>query len=80
MTAFGPNPDGVGTLLRVWEQSGTSSSLTVTLPAGFVSALPVTLRGEPKGTPLPVTNNQLTLDLGPYAPASFVLTSRLGKP
>ena len=31
-TAFGPNPDGEGTLLRLWELAGASGSLTVRLP------------------------------------------------
>ena len=48
VTAFGPNPDGPGTVLRVWEQGGTAGPLTVTLPAArFISATPVNLRGEP---------------------------------
>ena len=33
LTAFGDNPDGAGTCLRVWEQAGASGELTVTLPA-----------------------------------------------
>ena len=40
LTAFGDNPDGTGTLLRVWEQAGTSGDLTVTLPAGANSQPP----------------------------------------
>ena len=34
VTAFGPIPTATGTLLRVWEQSGVSGELVVTLPAG----------------------------------------------
>ena len=75
VTAFGENPDGGGTLLRVWEQSGAGGSLTVTLPAGFkaTEAQPVNLRGEKTGLPIPLRNGKLTFALGGYAPASFIL-------
>jgi hypothetical protein len=75
VTAFGANPDGPGTLLRVWEQTGTSGELAVTLPAGekFTTATPVNLRGEKTGEPVRVTNGKLTFSLHAYAPASFIL-------
>jgi alpha-mannosidase len=75
VTAFGPNPDGPGTVLRVWEQGGTAGPLTVALPAGadFASATPVSLRGEKRGAPIRLVNNTLTFDLHAYAPASFLL-------
>ena len=75
LTAFGDNPDGAGTLLRVWEQAGTSGDLTVTLPAGakFTAATPVNLRGETTGSPLAIKEGKFTFSLGAYAPASFVL-------
>jgi len=38
VTAFGPNPDGPGTILRLWEQGGTAGEVTVTLPTGAPSA------------------------------------------
>jgi hypothetical protein len=78
VTAFGTDPDGVvpGTLLRVWEQSGIGGPLTVTLPPGFgaISAIPVNLRGEATGAPVPVSNDRLTIPLGAYQPASFVIS------
>lgn len=73
LTAFGPNPDGPGTVLRVWEQSGAGGDLTITLPPGFATATGINLRGEPSGRPVPVTDNRLTVRLDPYAPASFLL-------
>ncbi|MBX7257361.1 MAG: hypothetical protein K1Y02_13440, partial [Candidatus Hydrogenedentes bacterium] len=77
VTAFGPNPDGKGTVLRVWEQGGVSGDVVVTLPEslGAKHAQPVTLRGEPlpNQSPIPIVNNALTLSLGAYAPASLVL-------
>src|SRR5208337_868213 len=58
VTAFGADPDLVskGTLLRVWDQSGASGELVVSLPAGFraASATAVDLRGEKTGLPIPI--------------------------
>ena len=75
VTAFGQAPDGAGTLLRLWEQGGTSGPLTVTLPAGLkaVQAQPVNLRGEKTGRPIQVADGKLAFDLKAYAPASFLL-------
>jgi alpha-mannosidase len=73
VTAFGPNPDGPGTILRVWEQGGVEGDLAVTLPPGFEAAMPVNLRGEKSGEPQPIADGKLTVSLRAYAPASFVL-------
>jgi len=73
VTALGPNPDGDGTILRVWEQAGTAGELVVTLPPGFQRAQPVDLRGQQTGPPLRLTAGKLTFNLGAYAPASYVL-------
>jgi len=76
VTAFGPDPDGnSGTLLRVWDQSGVSGKLTVTLPKGVKvsTAVPVNLRGEVAGAAIEIRSGQLTIDLPAYAPASFLL-------
>lgn len=76
ITAFGADPDGnEGTLLRVWEQAGTSGTLTVTLPKGVTAsqATPVNLRGEVKGDPVAVKSGKFEVDLAAYAPASFII-------
>jgi hypothetical protein len=73
VTAFGQNPDGPGTVLRVWDQSGETGPLAVTIPGGFATATPVDLRGEKTGAPLPIKGDRLALQLGAYAPASFKL-------
>ena len=75
VSAFGPNPDGAGTIFRVWEQGGAGGELTVTLPAGgkFTTATPVTLRGETTGAPLEIAAGAFSFPLAAYAPASFVL-------
>ena len=76
VTAFGANPDGEGTLLRVWEQAGVSGELTVELPGRMnpATATPVNLRGEVTGEAVPIRSGTLTFDLGAYAPASFLLS------
>lgn len=75
ITAFGPNPDGTGTVLRVWEQVGASGPSTVTLPVGLkaTKAQPVNLRGEKAGEPLTLRDDKLAFVLPAYAPASFLL-------
>jgi hypothetical protein len=75
VTAFGGNPNGAGTLLRLWEQSGAGGSLTVTLPAGLkpAQAQPISLRGEKSGQPIPLIDGRLTFTLPAFAPASFIL-------
>ena len=73
VTAFGQNPDGPGILLRVWDQSGTTGELLVTLPGTFQIATPVDLRGEKTGPPAKIPVGRLTFELRAYAPASFVL-------
>lgn len=75
LTAFGPNPDGDGTILRVWEQGGVSGKIEVKLPAGseFASFQQVTLRGDQLSEPVRISNGKLIFDLNAYAPASFLL-------
>lgn len=76
VTAFGPNPDGGGTGLRLWEQGGESGEVTVTLPEGMKAAYaqPVDLRGEPLAgkARLKIVDGAWVFPLGAYAPASFV--------
>lgn len=76
VTAFGQNADGEGTLLRVWDQTGTTSKLIVSLPSGsgFKEAVPVNLRGEKITSPLKIQDNKLEFLLKGFAPASFILT------
>lgn len=75
VTAFGPNPDGPGTVLRLWELAGKSGPCKVRLPENMnaSSVQPVNLRGQSQGKPLPVPNATFTADLQGFAPASFVL-------
>ena len=75
VTAFCPNPDGRGTVLRVWEQAGKSGEITVSLPKGIkvTEARPVNLRGERTGEPIAVKDGKFSFELGAWSPKSFVL-------
>jgi hypothetical protein len=75
VTAFGGNPYGAGTLLRLWEQTGAGGELSVTLPTGakFTSATPVDLRGEKTGEAIRITRGKFTVKLSACAPGSYVL-------
>lgn len=76
ITAFGKDPDGnSGTLLRLWEQSGTSGNLTITLPSELnaKTATPVNLRGQKTGNAIPVSSNKFEYALNGFAPVSFIL-------
>jgi hypothetical protein len=78
VTAFGRNPDGLGTVLRLWEYAGNSGACQVRLPVGIdvEDIQPVNLRGEPAGTPIPVKQGAFTVDLTAFAPASFLIQER----
>jgi hypothetical protein len=75
VTAFGPNPDGEGLVLRLWELSGAAGPVQVELPAGCKarSVQPVDLRGRAKGPEIPVNARLFTVELKPFAPAGFTL-------
>ncbi len=75
VTAFCPNPDGEGIVLRVWEQAGKGGEITVTLPQGMKAtvAQPVNLRGEGEGCPIPVKDGKFSFELNAWAPRSFTL-------
>ncbi len=75
VTAFGPNPDGPGTVLRLWEHAGVQGPCEVRLPAGLdvKEVQPGNLRGEPMGKPLPLEKGTFTANMTAFAPASFVI-------
>ena len=54
VTAFGPNPYGEGTLLRLWDQAGSAGTCTIGIPAGIKArtAQPCDLRGQDVGSPI----------------------------
>lgn len=78
VTACGPNPDGPGVVLRLWELAGQKGPCQVQLPSGMEVAevQPVNLRGQPAGKAIPVTGGTFRFDLAAFAPASFVFASK----
>ncbi len=76
VTAFGPNPYGKGTLLRLWEQTGDSGKCTVQLPLGMKARTVqlCDLRGQAIGPSLTVSEKR-TCDVAikPMAPVSVIL-------
>ena len=75
VTAFGPNPDGEGLVLRLWEQAGQSGDCRIQLPPGLhiEQAQPTDFRGSPIGEPVQVSNNHFSIPLRAFAPATFRL-------
>jgi hypothetical protein len=74
VNAFGSNPDGEGTILRLWEMAGKSSQCTIKLPTGLgaTKVLKINLRGEPLGTEIPIEKGTLKVDIGPFAPVTIL--------
>jgi hypothetical protein len=76
VTAFGENPDGAGTLLRLWEQAGKEGMCTVSLPEGkeFTSAHMCSLRGERiPGKRHTIRERSFMIPIRPYQPVSLIL-------
>ena len=74
ITAYGNNPDGEGTLLRLWENAGISGSCEISLPVQHEGvAQPVNLRGVPEGMPIPIRQGKFNVELKKFAPASYVI-------
>jgi hypothetical protein len=75
ITAFGENPDGDGTILRLWEQAGISGNCAVKLGLGnsVKAVIPIDLRGNIIGKKISVNKGTFSFYLGKYAPASFLL-------
>lgn len=75
VTAFGPNPDGDGILLRLWEQAGEDARCRVRLPKkmNVTQAQPCDLRGRAQGEPIPVREHSIEVSLKHFAPLSLIL-------
>jgi hypothetical protein len=75
VTAYGANPDGPGTILRLWELAGSSGTVKVRLPLGMSikQVQPVDLRGRPVGQPIAVRNGSFKIKVRAFAPVSLVL-------
>ena len=75
VTAYGSNPDGPGTVLRLWEHAGKSGPTRIRLPEGMniKQVQSVDLRGRPVGKPIAVSNGSFKVEVGAYVPVSLVL-------
>jgi len=76
VTAFGPNPDGQGLVLRLWEQAGVDGPCRVRLPQSLRTAKvqPCDLRGQPHGEPIVPREGWIEVPMTHFAPVSIVLT------
>lgn len=74
ITAFGPNPDGEGILLRLWEQAGNSGECIISLPENMKAEYvqPVNLRNIPSGDKFRIANNKFKINVHAYRPYSFI--------
>lgn len=74
VTAYGNNPDGEGKLLRLWEEAGENGVCEVSLPTKKdCVAQPVNLRGVPEGNPIQIEKGTFKIELGKFAPASYLI-------
>jgi len=75
VTAFGPNPDDTGTILRLWEQIGSDDPCRVKLPDGMrpTKARQVDLRGRPTGETIAVQDGEMVVPMAHFAPTSLLL-------
>lgn len=78
ITAFGPNPDGDGIVLRLWEMAGQTGNCRVHLPSGIrgsevTYADPIDLRGSVIGPRIPIKNGSFQAIVKAFAPTSYVL-------
>jgi len=75
VSALGDNPDGAGTVLRLWELAGRSGDCRVRLPGKLARTVvqPINLRGEPQGAPLVIQNDSFVAPLERFAPYTVLL-------
>jgi hypothetical protein len=75
ITAFGKNPDGDGSLLRLWEQAGKAGMCQIILPGqnSFRAAQLCDLRGKAIGAEFNIKDGKIDVDINPYAPVSILL-------
>ncbi|HEY4207206.1 MAG TPA: hypothetical protein VGM31_10350 [Puia sp.] len=75
VTAFGKNPDGDGTILRLWEQAGESGNCSIILPTGhhFKTAQFCDLRGQVTGKAFPLGSGRIDAMVKAYQPLSIIL-------
>ena len=75
VTSLGPNPDGAGLLLRLWEQAGEDGPCRVRLPdaLGVEPVQPCDLRGRAQGQPIAPRDGCFEIPLVHFAPATVII-------
>ncbi|GAB1359289.1 hypothetical protein MASR1M31_10710 [Porphyromonadaceae bacterium] len=74
VTAFAPTD--TGSLLRLWDQTGKTQQVTITLPQGskYTQAQWCNLRGVPvEGKVSRIENGKFTVEIGKNEPLTFML-------
>jgi alpha-mannosidase len=66
LTAIKKAEDADGLLFRFFEWEGKAGNVTLHVPEGATSATLTNLMETPEGSPLPVTNNQVTVPITPF--------------
>ncbi len=78
VTSFGPDPDGRGTILRLWEQAGQAGACEIRLPANMQAKTvqTINLRGEPQGQSIATKVDAISINLNAFAPATILLVNQ----
>ena len=66
LTAIKKAENADGLVFRFFEWEGKSGNVTLHVPEGATSATLTNLMETPEGSPLPVTNNQVTVPIAPF--------------
>ena len=66
LTAVKKAEDSNSLIFRVFEWACQQSDVTFTVPESATAATETNLMEKPQGSPLPVTNNKVTVPISPY--------------
>ena len=66
LTAMKKTEDGSGLLFRFYEWAGKAGDVTLAVPPGALDATLTDLMERPQGSPIPVTESQVSVPVHPY--------------
>ncbi len=77
VTSFGPDPEGKGTILRLWEQAGKTDACDIRLPEGmqFRTVQAVNLRGQPQEDSIGAKKDIIRIKPRAFAPITILLSN-----
>jgi len=77
VTSFGPDPEGKGTALRLWEQAGKTDTCDIRLPEGmqFSTVQAVNLRGQPQEESIVVKKDIIRIKPRAFAPVTILFSN-----